>query len=114
MSGTGSRANTREQEVWDLLVAGWGLDEITQQVGFATTARTSSLIETALTRRKFRPGMEQDRALQLARLDRLQARWWDAALSGDATAALLVERIIEHRTALLGLLEPTPDLDPTA
>jgi len=105
-----SRSVTREQLTWELLLAGYGLDEIAQRFGYASQARTRSLIGAATTKRSIYSSVpSEDHALQLARLDRLQRAWWDAALGGDLNAALLVERIIEHRSQILGLVPTRED-----
>jgi hypothetical protein len=102
-TGSSGRSFDREQLVWDLLVAGWDREEIARRIGYASPARMSAVVEAAMRHRGLADAMEQKLALQLARLDRLQSRWWDAALDGDVAAATLVERIIEHRSLLLGL-----------
>jgi hypothetical protein len=101
-SGT-VRPQDREQLVWDLLVAGFDREEIAKRIGYASPARMSTVIDAAMRHRGLADAVEQKLALQIARLDQLQSRWWDAALSGNIEAATLVQRIIEHRSALLGL-----------
>jgi hypothetical protein len=101
-SGSG-RAGDREHLVWDLLLAGWDREEIGRRIGYASPARMSTVVDAAMRRRGLSDALDRRRALQLARLDRLQTRWWDAALAGDLAAAELVQRIIEHRSTLLGL-----------
>ena len=106
---TSGRSYDREQLVWDLLVEGWDREQIARRIGFASPARVSTVVEAALRRRGLTGGLDQRIALQIARLDRLQARWWEAAMGGDLAAAALVERIIEHRTALFGLAAAETD-----
>src|SRR5215218_6341848 len=103
------RSYDREHLVWDLLLAGWDRDEIGRRIGYASPARMSTVLDSAMRRRGIVDTLDQGVALQLARLDRLQASWWDAALGGDIAAAALVERIIEHRSVLLGVVDA--DLD---
>ena len=104
MTTSGSqRSYEREHLVWDLLLAGWDREEIGRRIGYASPARMSTVIDAAMRKRGVVDALDQGVALQLARLDRLQASWWDAAMAGDIAAAALVERIIEHRSALLGL-----------
>lgn len=43
------------------------------------------------------------RALEILRLDSLQAGLWDKAMLGDARAASAILRIIQQRVRLLGL-----------
>lgn len=44
--------------------------------------------------------------LELARLDRLQAAYFDGAIAGDVSAANLVLKVITRRSAILGLEKP--------
>jgi len=48
--------------------------------------------------------VERLRALETARLDRLQASLWGRAMTGDVAAATQTRQIIETRIRLLGLL----------
>ena len=50
--------------------------------------------------------VDQHRALELARLDALQASLWDRAEAGDVKAVNAVLRIIDQRSRLLGLDKP--------
>jgi hypothetical protein len=108
-SSIGGRSGDREYLVWELLLAGWDREEIGRRIGYASPARVSTVVDAAMRHRGLSDAIGQTRALQLARLDRLQTRWWNAALEGDLAAATLVQRIIEHRTVLLGLQHDDDD-----
>ena len=60
---------------------------------------------TAIDRRSAE-GVEEYQALELSRLDALQAAHWDRAVHGDAKAAEVVLYVIEKRIRLLGLDRP--------
>jgi hypothetical protein len=113
MTTSGSqRSYDRDHLIWDLLLAGWDREEIGRRIGYASSARMSTALDSLMRRRGFVDALDQSVALQIARLDRLQASWWDAALQGDLAAAALVERIIEHRSALMGATDADVDVQP--
>jgi hypothetical protein len=90
--------------IWDLLVAGLSRADIGRRIGYVAPARLSTAVDSALARHGVVDEVDVPLALQIARLDHLQASWWHAANEGDLAAAALVQRIIEHRSALLGLV----------
>ena len=49
-------------------------------------------------------------ALELARLDELQAAFYQRALDGDVASGHLVNKIIERRCVMLGLHTPVPQV----
>lgn len=50
------------------------------------------------------------RALEVARLDALQASLWDNAQGGDARAANTILKLIDRRCRLLGLYRPPAEM----
>lgn len=47
--------------------------------------------------------------LEIARLDELQNKWWEAAIKGDEKAANVVLKIIQQRSKLLQLEAPSSE-----
>jgi hypothetical protein len=89
----------------ELSLAGWSYDAITAELGYKSRDSVSKAMWKAIDRRSAE-GVEENRALELSRLDALQAAHWDRAVDGDTKAAEVVLNVIEKRCRLLGLDRP--------
>jgi hypothetical protein len=86
----------------ELLADGLSYSEIAERVGFRHRASAFRAVSQALAEREV-AGVDDLRAIEVARLDRLQTALWDKALMGDTRAVAGVVRIIAMRVRLLGL-----------
>jgi hypothetical protein len=94
----------REQKAVDLNKAGYTLERIAEQLGYADVSGAWRAIDRYYERIKARAD-EHKRAVELERLDRLQVAVWNRALKGDDRAIATVLRLMERRAKLLGLDE---------
>ncbi len=94
----------RIKEATALRAAGASYQEIADTLGISRHwAR--ELVLRALDAARVE-GAEQMRAMEGARLDRLQRAYWPQALNGDRHAAALILRISQRRAELFGLDAP--------
>ena len=77
-------------------------DEVARAVGYSHRGSAHRAVFKALAEQEVE-AVEDLRALELARLDALQAAIWDDAMRGDTRAASAILRIIDQRVRLLGL-----------
>lgn len=86
-------------------IAGVRLDDIVGQLGYSSRAAASKDISRALAASLDQQKVTADelRALELARLDRLQAGLWPQAAGGDWRCAETVLKVIDRRVDLLRL-----------
>lgn len=77
-------------------------EEIAARVGYAHRGNVSRALWQALDERTVE-AVDELRALELYRLDRLQQALWEDAVSGDVGAIDAVLKIIDRRIKLLGL-----------
>ena len=95
-------AAVKRAKVVEAVADGATYEQAAQQAGYATRSGAYKAFWKALDGREAE-AVEDHRALELARLDALQAPLWEKALSGDVKAANAVLRIIDQRVRLLGL-----------
>lgn len=79
-------------------------EQIADRVGYAHRGSVSKAISRALKERTVE-AVDALRAIELERLDRLQAAIWHQALDGDLAATVLAVRILDKRARLLGLYQ---------
>ena len=78
-------------------------DEVARQVGYANRGTAHRAVAQALSERLV-DGIDELRALEVARLDAMQAALWPPQVeAGDTRASMTVIRIIDRRCRLLGL-----------
>ncbi|MCA9241981.1 MAG: hypothetical protein KDA37_17340 [Planctomycetales bacterium] len=99
-------AAIKRTKVVEAVAAGATYDEAAEQAGYASRSGAYKALWRALGDRAAE-AVDEHRAIELARLDALQAALWERAMTGDVKAAGMVLRIIEQRTRLLGLDKPT-------
>lgn len=95
-----------------LRLAGISWDAIATRCGYSSAAAACRDVGRAKAKalRGFVEDAEADRALEIERLDRLQAGLWTAATNGDPRSADTVLRVIAERTKLKGINVP-PDVE---
>jgi len=87
----------KRQRVLELRRAGMTFDEIARRVGYSNRGGARKAYEAALADAGVSPTTEQTRALELDRLDRLQAALWPKAARGDLPSIDRVLKISEQR-----------------
>ncbi len=92
----------RERQIVELSIAGKPLVEIGHDYGYVSPGPAIRLVERSLD--LVLPQLDPDlqRRLDLARLDRLLAAWWDQAMGHDAGAARLILDVIEAKSRIRG------------
>lgn len=101
----------RQRQALELRRAGTGYEAIARAVGYAGPGPAHKAVQSALKRMLAEPA-EEVRALELARLDRLQMAHWPRAIGSggvapDPVATATVLRIMERRAKMMGLDAPT-------
>ena len=96
-------AAARRTHAVQLRTQGWTYEAIARQLGYTSRATVFAIVRKALETHEA-DEVERLRALETARLDRLQASLWGRAMAGDVAAVAQARRIIETRIRLLGLL----------
>lgn len=88
----------------ELRKAGASWDEIAKQLGYADKAAACKDYQRARAARakKLDEAVDELKAMEIERLDRLQLGLWKAATSGDVKAAGEVRRIVMDRARLTG------------
>ena len=100
-------ARLKRVRALELAADGMSYDEVARAVGFRHRASAFRAVHKALDEREV-AGVDELRALELVRLDRLQAALWDKAMTGDTRAINGVTRIVGQRARLLGLYQAAP------
>lgn len=95
----------REHKAVQLALAGASYESIAQECGYANKGGAWKAVHRLLARVD-EEDAERLREVEGARLDRLQAAHWPAALRGDVKAAAICLRILERRARLFGLDAP--------
>lgn len=97
-------AADRQLQACRLRAAGASLDQIAESLGYANRAGAWKAVQRGI---ELTPaaGVEELRAVENQRLDELQVRWWQQAMT-DEKAAKVVLKIIEQRVRLNGLAAP--------
>jgi hypothetical protein len=99
----------RRARLVQLKLAGVDYESIARQLGYSSPADARKDLTRAFdaTARRLDHDTQELRALELARLDRLQAALWSSALGGDVRAVEVSLKVIDRRCRLLGLDAPT-------
>lgn len=98
-----AEAKIKRVRALELVALGKTYDEVAREVGYSHRGSAHRAVFRALGDHEAE-GVAHLRALELARLDKLQSSLWESALSGDIPAVSAVLRIIDQRTRLLGLV----------
>src|SRR5699024_4393990 len=96
-------AEERRERIFTMRIAGASLDQIAKKEGISRT-NVSRLLNTVLSQPT--PTVAEQRALENARLDVIQAPMLKAAREGNPRAVQAYLRISERRSRLNGLDAP--------
>jgi len=100
-----ARATLKKQEALKLRAEGLTFREIAERVGYADRKTASDAVRLAL-QQTLREPADEVRQLELARLDKLMASLWGAAMLGQWKAIDRVLAIMDRRAKYLGLHAP--------
>lgn len=102
----------REDRVVQFRLAGMNFDAIAKAVGFRDRSAAWKAYSRAMTRRAVPEGgsREDEIALEVARLDQMQAQIWPRANRGDLAAMDRVLKIMERRDRLAARISAAPVL----
>ena len=95
-------AAARRTRAIELRTQGWTYEQIADELGYANRGTVYTIVSKALAAQEA-DGVENLRAIEIERLDRLQKSLWPLAEAGDVAAVSEIRRIIEARVRLLGL-----------
>ena len=98
-------AAVKRAKVVEAVAQGATYEDAARVAGYASRSGAYKAFWKALDHREAE-AVQDHRALELVRLDALQASLWDDAVGGDVKAVIAVLRIIELRSRLLGLDKP--------
>jgi hypothetical protein len=110
-------AHDRAGDAHRLRLAGVDWEVIAGQVGYASGRVASLAVDAYLQRIAVEQAPEwrrQTLQLELARMDALQAAFWDDALQGDRHAAEVVLKVIARRCKVMGYDKADESLAPAA
>jgi hypothetical protein len=96
----------KEAKIIELRRTGATWELIAKAVGYANASGAYKAYQKAIGK-IVAPKIEELRAIETDRLDRLQFAIWDRAKEGDIKAIDAVLRILDRRTRILGLDAPT-------
>lgn len=98
-----ARARWRQARALELALSGSSYEQIADTLGYSGRASAWKAVQAGLAQDTIEAAREF-RALELARLDALQAAYWVPAVEqGSLKAAALVLKVIAQRIRLLGL-----------
>ena len=92
----------REVRSLELALSGMSWDQVAEELGYANRSGPWKAAQRCLARHQI-VAADRYRAVRLAELDMLQARYWRAAMAGSPKAAGVVLRVIEARIRLMNL-----------
>lgn len=95
----------RQRQALELRKAGVGFQQIADKLGYADHSGAYRAVATALKKTLQEPADEL-RAIEVERLDQLLLGLWPKAIKGDTWSVDRVLKIMERRSALLGLDAP--------
>lgn len=99
---------TRRERVLELRAKGWTFDAIATEVGLNSRQAAHEDYRAALrtARAEHLPNLEDARAFDLERLERLARKAWEHIDAGDLKGIDSMLRIMDRRARLLGLDQP--------
>jgi hypothetical protein len=95
----------RQTDALSLRLAGKTFAEIAAELGYSDKSGARNAVMAALRENVAEPNAEM-RALELSRLDALQAALWTKATNGDLGSVDRVLKLMERRAKILGLDAP--------
>lgn len=104
---TAIQQRAQGERALELALAGATYQKIAEQLGYSSRAAAYRSVKRALDRNAPDPrAVDELRAKEAARLDRLQQAHWVSALNGSTEATHMVLKIMDRRARLLGLYAP--------
>jgi len=100
-------ALARQSEAVALFRRGSTFEQIASTVGFANRG-TAHRVVTRAYRDQLVEDIDQHRAMEIRRLDAIQAALWECMELGDVCAAKLILEVCRERSKLLGLYDHPP------
>ena len=101
----GEHTALRRYRAVELRLGGMSYRAIARESGWRSSNAAFKAVATGIREWLTEP-LEEQRRLELLRLDALQRAWWDKALIGGVAAAALVLKVHDRRARLLGLEAP--------
>jgi orotate phosphoribosyltransferase-like protein len=98
-------AAARRVKAVELKTAGLTYAQVAQELGYTSRGTAYNVVTKAL-REQTVAAVTDLRDLENARLDALQLALWDAAMTGDINAAVVIVKIVKARVHLNGLSSP--------
>jgi hypothetical protein len=95
----------KEELAFTLRQAGYSFERIAKECGYADHSGAARAVKRARAHLVSEP-LDEQRLLELSRLDELQRAVWTKAMQGEPRAVQLALQIIDRRTMLLGLNAP--------
>lgn len=97
-------AAARRTRAVELRCQGWTYEAIAEELGYASRGTVYTVVHTALAAEQVGE-TENLRAMETARLNRLEQAVWSRAMEGDVAAISEGRRIVEARIRLLDLID---------
>ncbi|WDH77914.1 hypothetical protein PTQ19_10310 [Microbacterium esteraromaticum] len=101
-------AAEKRKQALDLRRAGWGYQEIADEVGWANKGTAHTQVQKAI-KEITRESATELLELELSRLDDMFAGLYEAARGGDNYSVDRALKIMDQRARLLGLYEKKPE-----
>lgn len=98
----------RRRRALELRKAGYGYQEIADQLGISNPGNAYRIVQNAL-KATYREPADEVRKLELERLDRLMRAIWEQAIEGDGDSIDRILRLMSRRARLLGLDLSAPE-----
>jgi hypothetical protein len=96
-------------KAWDKRLAGVPIVDIAHEAGISIESARVLLKEAhQAIAEDLKDALEQNRALDLARIDGLLASYYPVAKEGDSKAALVILKCLQHRATLTGITPERP------
>lgn len=113
----GELVKSKGDAAYDMLLAGKSHSEIADELGFNRVEDVTKTIEARMNH--WATSMRaKDRihilAVELARLDKLHAAFWDAAQDGDVSSGKFVLEVAKERNKLNKMYEPEAQVNQAA
>ena len=99
-------AYKRQQQALELRMAGYGWQDIAEQLGYSDHSGAFRAVESAL-QKTLQPPADEYRAITLERLTKVLKSFWPQMLNGDIPAANICLKTIKDMRELMGVDMPS-------
>lgn len=96
----------RDRECYEMRVKGHHWDEVVERLGYASTGHARDRYKLFLERQPAREDLEEQRELEMARLDKMAAALAPKIEAGDVRAIEVGIKLLERRARLIGADQP--------